>query len=112
MKLLICGGRDYRDQHALASALERLPFTPTLIIQGGAKGADKLGKQWASRNNIHCAEVLPLWDAFGKKAGHLRNAAMLSLNPDYCLAMPGGAGTAGMVKLCIGAGVPTWRPYG
>lgn len=111
MKLLVTGGRDYHDMPAFTAAMARLPIRVTMVIQGGAKGADRLAKQWASRNNIHCAEVLPLWDAFGKRAGHLRNEAMLQLQPDYCLAMPGGAGTRGMKAKAAAAGVPIWAPY-
>lgn len=112
MILLVCGGRGFREIELFAQAIAGLPFTPTIIIQGGADGADRLAKQWASRNGIHCAEVRAMWENFGKAAGHKRNSAMLALKPDYCLAMPGGVGTRGMVGLCKRAGVVTWQPYG
>ena len=45
----------------------------TLIISGGAKGADTLAKRYAAENNIPMKEFLPNWDTFGKSAGYLRN---------------------------------------
>ena len=36
---------------------------------------------------------------------------MLKLNPEYCIAFPGGNGTANMVDLCKKAGITTWKPY-
>lgn len=88
--------------------MTELPFVPTLIIQGGAKGADALAKRWAIEHGIHSVEVSALWDAFGKSAGYRRNAAMLLLKPDYCIALPGGRGTADMIAKCKAKGIPTW----
>lgn len=111
MILLICGGRTFNDLQALNNAIIALPFVPTMIIEGGATGADTLAKLWAVENKIHFAEVPALWEAFGKRAGTLRNVAMTILKPDYCLAMPGGSGTAHMVKTCKGLKITTWEPY-
>ena len=108
MILLVCGGRNYRDYHALDSAIKGLPQQPSMIIQGGAPGADQLAKQWAKKNSIHCAEVPAMWNEFGNKAGPLRNKAMLLLKPDMCLAMPGGTGTDNMIKQCVGVGIKTY----
>lgn len=111
MKILICGGRNYSNMERLCAALLEIPLA-TMIIQGGASGADALARGYAEVNGIHYAEVPALWDVLGKKAGPLRNAAMLTLKPDYCLALPGGKGTDSMCALAEAAGVPTWRPYG
>ena len=109
MKLLICGGRHYHDYNRLAACIMALPFTPTLIIEGGARGADALARRWAIANGIHFAEVPALWDFHSKAAGAIRNTAMLELKPDFCLAMPGQSGTNDMATKCEGNGVPTWR---
>jgi len=108
MKTLICGGRDFHDYNALCQAMAQLPFTPMIVIQGGQDGADKLGQRWAIEHGIHSAEVPALWKVFGKPAGPKRNAAMLLLNPDYCVALPGGSGTADMIRKCEAKGIPTW----
>jgi hypothetical protein len=112
MNLLICGGRDFNDYEKLSEAMRALPFTPSIIIEGGARGADGLARTWAIENGVPYAEVPALWGTYGKSAGHRRNAAMLLLNPGYCLALPGGRGTADMVRKCKAAGVPVWEPFG
>ena len=112
MRLLVCGGRNFHDYEALNNALNALPFTPTILIEGGAKGADSLARAWAVNNEIHYAEVPALWSVFGKAAGTLRNEAMTLLKPEYCVSMPGGAGTRRMVEICNTRGIPVWSPYG
>lgn len=111
MILLVCGGRDFVDYEKLDEAIKKVPFIPSIIIQGGARGADLLARKWAILNGIHYAEVPALWDNFGKRAGSLRNNAMILLKPQYCLAMPGGVGTGHMVKICNSLKIPVWEPY-
>lgn len=106
MKVLVCGGRNYGDKKKLFKALDGLDIS--LLIQGGAYGADSLAGTFADTRGIHQAIVLPLWDKFGKSAGIKRNEAMLSLDPDYCVAFPGGRGTADMVKRCLGSGITVY----
>lgn len=106
MKLLVTGGRDYNNKEKLYKALDGVHERNgiKLLIQGGAKGADSLAKEWSKSRGVHCVEIMALWDTHGKKAGHLRNSAMLSLNPDGCVAFEGGKGTADMVGKCKKAG--------
>lgn len=111
MVTLICGGRDFTSYDALEEAMKMLPTKPTILIQGGAKGADYLGKLWAILNDVQYAEVPAMWENFGKSAGFKRNAAMLLLRPEYCIALPGGVGTRMMIDLCNKANVPVWEPY-
>lgn len=107
MKVLVCGGRDYRGD---VSCILQLPIT--MLIHGGAKGADSLAASFAILNGIHTARVNALWDFHGRSAGFKRNSAMLELNPEYCVAFPGGKGTQMMVNLCERVGILVWRPYG
>ena len=111
MILLVCGGRGFNDYEKLAEAMRLLPFTPSIIIEGGARGADSLARGWAVENGVHYAEVPALWDSFSKAAGGLRNSAMLLLRPGYCLAMPGGSGTRNMINRCINENITVWEPY-
>ena len=110
MVTLICGGRNYGDYSRFKEVMKHLPFTPSIIVQGGARGADLLAKLWAKENNIHCAEVQALWQN-GKSAGHARNSAMLLLGIQYAIALPGGAGTKNMVKQLEASGVTVWQPF-
>lgn len=113
MKALVCGGRDFTDRDALFAALDRAHAKRplTMVIHGGAKGADTLAGQWASARGILSARVDALWDAHGKAAGPRRNRAMLELFPEGVIAFPGGAGTADMVAAAREAGVPVWQPF-
>ena len=80
-----------------------------VIIEGGAPGADRLAREWAERNGIHCATVKARWANYNAAAGPLRNAVMLSLGPDLVVAFPGGVGTENMVKQAEAAGVDVMR---
>ncbi len=107
MRILVCGGRDYMGDISCLSMI-----AVSILIHGGASGADLRAAQWAQDRGIHCARVDALWDLFKKSAGYKRNAAMLLLQPEGCVAFPGGKGTAMMVDLCEKAGIAVWRPYG
>ena len=112
MRVLVTGGRDYTDYLALKAAMDMLPNKPSVVIHGNARGADALADRWALESGIFVLRMPALWDAQGKSAGMRRNAAMISLAfPEYCVAFPGGRGTAGMVELCRKAGIPVWVPY-
>jgi hypothetical protein len=51
MKLLVCGGRDYDDAAFLFRTLDDLhrEHRFTDMMQGGARGADALAKDWPRR---------------------------------------------------------------
>lgn len=111
MRVLVCGGRNWGPLEDTEKALDLLPFKPSLVIHGGASGADIQAGEWARMRGIHVAEVKALWDHYGKAAGFKRNYAMLSLQPQYCVAFPGGKGTAIMVNLCRQHNITVWQPY-
>lgn len=109
MRVLVCGGRDYRDNERLFRELNRLHASKGIseIIQGGQMGADYLASKWAHINRIACATFWAEWKKYGRKAGPIRNIRMLrDSKPDVVVAFPGGAGTADMVRKAIVAGVP------
>lgn len=97
--VLVCGGRTYNDAERVSIELDALhrDRVISMVVQGGAHGADSLAKRWARSRLVHCAQVDALWDQYGKSAGSRRNVAMLYLRPSLVLAFPGGPGTAHMV---------------
>lgn len=112
MRLVVTGGRNFTSYHKVEKALNQLPFTPTVLIQGGARGADSIAKQWAESKGIHVVTIDALWDYHGKSAGDKRNQAMIDImRPDYCVAFPGGYGTADMVRRCKANHITVWSPY-
>lgn len=100
IKVLVCGGRDFKDYPFLSEVLNGLwdEKGQLIIINGAAEGADLLASKWAYDNKIPCWRFPANWDLYGKAAGPLRNKQMLEENPDIVIAFPGGKGTANMVK--------------
>lgn len=112
MILLICGGRDFNDWFKFDQAMALLPFKPTLVVHGDARGADTMGKMWAMSNGIYAISVPALWKQYDKKAGGHRNQKMLDLfDIGYVIALPGGSGTADMVRRAREKQITVWEPY-
>lgn len=114
IRVLVCGGRDYRDRPGVFDALNRAHAKRAicLVIHGAASGADSLGSAWARNRGIEEVPFPADWTQ-GRAAGPIRNQRMLDDGkPDAVIAFPGGQGTADMVRRAEAAGVPVWRPYG
>ena len=77
MKYLIAGSRDFNNYNLLLEVLNQYE-KPDVIIEGGARGADLLGKRFAKENNIECLEYKANWDKYGKSAGYKRNIEMVN----------------------------------
>lgn len=110
-RILVTGGRDFSGRDEVQFALDaiNLKYGISALIEGEARGADRLCAQWAERNNIPVARYPADWDAHGKGAGHIRNQQMINEGkPDAAVAFTGGRGTADMVKRLLGAGIPVW----
>jgi hypothetical protein len=76
------------------------------IIEGGAKGADRLAREWAIERGVTYTTFKADWGKYRAAAGSLRNTAMLDMGrPSMVLAFPGGKGTANMVKQAQARGV-------
>lgn len=109
MKVLVCGGRDYRDVHRVYHVLDLLverrgPVAS--IVQGGAAGADMHAANWGWDHKIPVGTFNAKWKEYSKKAGAIRNQEMLDEGkPDLVIAFPGGANTTDMVKRARKAGV-------
>lgn len=108
MRLLVAGGRDYRDHGYVAAVLDALHAAQpiTVLIHGNARGADSLAHHWALVNHIRPAPFPARWNLDGPGAGPIRNARMLREGrPDLAVCFPGGRGTADMKRQCLRAGV-------
>ena len=111
MIVLVCGGRNFDDAAALSAALNSLDIS--LLIEGGARGADRLAREWAGANMVPVRTFAADWRLHGGAAGPIRNAAMLrGGKPDLIVAFPGGRGTADMCAKAELAGVRVIRPLG
>ena len=104
MRMIVCGGRDYADKEAITAELSMLP-PATVIVHGGAQGADTLAGEVAKALGLTVEAHPADWQRWGRGAGPRRNAEMLALGADLVLAFPGGRGTADMVRKARAAGV-------
>ncbi len=114
MRVLVCGGRDYRNVSAVRHALEVLHAKRgiVLVIEGGATGADTLAREWAQRRGVEVMTFAADWQA-GRRAGPIRNQRMIDEGkPDGVIAFPGGRGTADMIRRAEAAGLKVWRTGG
>lgn len=109
VKVLVSGGRDFDDMELMFHVLDEINerYKIKKIIQGFAKGADRLAHVWARQRKVKSTykkyQVTDvMWKKQGKKAGHLRNKKMLDEeSPDLVLCFPtGGPGTKNMIKQC------------
>jgi hypothetical protein len=112
MRLLVCGGRRFRERSWLRDVLAGLHRQSpiTLLINGNAPGADALALEWAAEEGVPTSMHAAAWDRYGAAAGPRRNAQMLLARPDIVVAFPGGRGTADMVRRARAAGVRVIEP--
>lgn len=108
-RVLVCGGRDYQDWHALADTLrclhERSPIS--LIIHGCDPGAAALAVRWALSAGVPTSGFDADFQSHGPAAERLRNERMImESKPDLVLAFTGGEGTADLIDRATAAGVP------
>jgi hypothetical protein len=124
MRVLVCGGRDFTNVAFVWLNLDKIhDKTPIAeMIQGGARGVDKIANDWAkAKRGMKRFVCEAKWDdlshpdavirtrkdgtKYDANAGPRRNARMLEWKPDAVIAFPGGTGTADMVSQAHAAGV-------
>ena len=104
-RVLICGGRDFDDIDMMQDVLWNHVYPGDTLIHGDCRGADKLSEKLAQPDTK--IERYPAdWTKWGRDAGFMRNVQMLEVGkPDIVVALPGGKGTAMMVRLAKKAGI-------
>jgi hypothetical protein len=87
-------------------ALKAFP-AGTLVIHGGAKGADTMAGEVAFELGFAVKVYYAQWETFGRKAGPIRNQQMLTEGePTEVLAFDlGTPGTADMIRRSRKAGL-------
>ena len=112
MRVLVCGGREYKNRSRVGEVLDELrkAYGKLHIIEGGARGADRLAFDWAIARGMEHTTRKAKWNEFGKTAGAIRNQEMIDLDkPRVVVAFPGGNGTADMVRRAHAEGLPVWE---
>jgi YspA, cpYpsA-related SLOG family len=108
LKVLVCGSRYYADGEKVFRELDALHNLHhfTLLIEGGATGADSHARAWAKERDVRHHTYWADWRQYGLAAGPIRNQRMLEAGkPELVVAFPGGVGTADMVARARKAGV-------
>jgi hypothetical protein len=86
LRVLVCGSRTFgRAHHVLLEAEFAAMPAGTLIIHGGARGADEYAGVLAGRFGFK-VQVFPADWSLGRRAGPLRNSEMLRVGPHVVLA--------------------------
>lgn len=75
----------------------------TLLIHGGATGADTTAGEWATSRGIPVQIFRAEWHIYNKRAGPRRNTQMLQEGkPHRAIGFPGDTGTADMTQQSAG----------
>jgi len=75
MKVAVIGSRGFNNYELIKETLSSLDIT--LVVSGGAMGADTLGERYARENSIPTKIFKPDWTK-GRGAGFLRNTDIIN----------------------------------
>lgn len=113
MRVLVCGSRWYDNQPMVDVVLDYLcpNLGATTIIEGEARGADLMARNWAQERGVTFEPYPAEWSQYGRRAGPIRNQKMLvEGKPDMVVAfhenISESAGTADMLSRVEDADIP------
>jgi hypothetical protein len=113
MRVLVCGDRNWTDRRSIEREIRKLLEVGliSLVIEGGARGADAIARNVADQLGIPRQTFLADWSAYGKAAGPIRNLRMIAEGkPDLVLAfhadLAKSKGTKDMIESATRAGIP------
>ncbi len=90
----------------------KTPHHEAALMHGACpSGADALANRYGMDTGMHVVRFPADWERWGRKAGYVRNAEMIELRPDICLAFirNGSRGASMTAQLAEDAGIPTRR---
>ncbi len=116
VRVLMCGSRDFTNTRAILVVLAGVvALDPdATIVEGGARGADRIAARQSVVVRLRVEEFPADWDGpDGKRAGFVRNQKMLDSGIDEVHAflskpLSDSRGTADMVRRARAAGVPVY----
>lgn len=126
MRILVTGSRDWGDREAILLAFRDFLGGDNVLVSGACPtGADRIAEEIAEDFLGWEVEPHPADWSRGRKAGPERNAHMVSLGADVCLAFIGDCtsprcsvegkhpshGASGCADLAERAGIPVRRFY-
>ena len=122
MRVLVTGSRNWVDRDAIKEEMVKLwaknGGLPMTLVSGAQRswdrmaqvfyGADYLAEQVAEDLGWKIEHYPADWDTYGRAAGPIRNALMVSKGADICLAFPmsGSRGTIDCMRRAKVARIP------
>ena len=103
--IVIAGSRSFNDYIFLADTADIIIRDHAkgvpIIVSGCAKGADRLGEEYAFERGYDLIKMPAKWDKYGKSAGHIRNEEMAKI-ADLVICFWDGEspGTRSMLNIC------------
>lgn len=76
MKLIVAGGREFKDYQLLKKTLDSVKSDITEIVSGNASGADSLGEKYAKETGVDIIIMPANWTKHKRSAGYIRNQKM------------------------------------
>lgn len=122
-RILVTGSRDWDNEHLIEQALRDAYWDlldegadpavshDVTLVHGDCRGADIIARDiWRAHGKTDEAHPAP-WKTHGKAAGFVRNAEMVDLGADLCLAFikNDSKGASMAASLAEKAGIPVRR---
>ena len=106
MKIIITGGRDYKQTHTDWIKIKNIlcENNCTGVLSGSSQGADLFGIRLAISLSLPIYKFPAKWDTYGNMAGPMRNEEMAQ-NAEAVILMKGGRGTSDMRRRAIAHGL-------
>lgn len=113
-RLLITGSRGWTNRTLIQSGLRAAWMSlgataDTVLVSGNCPdGADRMCEEVWEQSGLVVEKHPAKWLEYGKRAGFMRNAEMVRLGADLCVAFhkSNSRGTAHTIHLCETAGIP------
>lgn len=114
MRILVTGSRNWDHAGLIADHIAEWAdkaTDPVDIVHGACRGADLLAANVAQMIGFGDESHPANWSKYGKRAGFVRNAEMVALGADVCLAFirDNSKGATMCADLAEKAGIPTVR---
>lgn len=110
-RILISGSRNWSDQQTIYRALGEYAGAEHVVLLSGRcmQGADVICEAYALENDWEIEAYPADWKQFGKKAGPMRNAAMVAAGADIALIFikDSSKGAGGCAMMAHRSGIKT-----
>lgn len=119
-RLLVTGSREWANRTIIADALIEgwrelrdggEVGGGVVLVHGDCRGADRIAASIWRGVGLRLEPHPARWLEFGRRAGHVRNQAMVDCGADLCLAfiLNGSPGATMCATMAVAAGIPVRR---